>query len=142
MACDSIPQDYLQRIAASSEQGTKAKLHDIDSRNLSFFKEEETRIYRWERDVVDGIERELDTLKRSIREVERQAQSATNVDEQLLLQRKAEDLRSQKRRKRNELEDREDEVSEHRRQLIQQLENKMIQSSSTDNVFIVGWSTR
>ena len=118
-----------------------AKLHDIDSRNLAFFKDEERRIYRWERDVIDGIEAELDTIKRSIRETERLAQTATNIDEQLSFQQKAEDLRRQKRRKRNELEDREDEISERRRDLIKQLENKLIKSSSTDNIFIVGWST-
>ena len=139
--CTSIPEEVLSKITSSSELSTTAKLHDIDSRNLAFFKDEEKRIYRWERDVIDGIEAELDTIKRSIRETERLAQTATNIDEQLSLQQKAEDLRRLKRRKRNELEDREDEISERRRDLIKQLENKLIKSSSTDNIFIVGWST-
>lgn len=137
----NIPDVVLGKIISSSDVSTKAKLHDIDSRNLAFFKDEESRIYRWEHDVVDGIERELDTIKRSVRETERLAQAATNVDEQLALQQKAEELRRLKRRKRNELEDREDEISEHRRELIKQLEQKMVKSSTTDNVFIVGWST-
>lgn len=137
----TIPTDILEKISASSDVSTKSKLHDIDSRNLAFFKDEESRIYRWERDVIDGIERELDTIKRSIRETERLAQSATNIDEQIALQQKAEDLRRLKRRKRNELEDREDEISERRRDRIKQLENKMIKSSTSNNVFIVGWST-
>lgn len=137
----NIPDDVLKKISASSAVGIKSKLHDIDSRNLAYFKDEETRIYRWERDVIDGIERELDTIKRTIRETERLAQSASNVEEQLRLQQKAEDMRRQKRRKRNELEDREDEIGERRRELIKQLENKMIKNSTTDNVFIVGWST-
>lgn len=139
--CMSIPEEVLSKITSSSELSTTAKLHDIDSRNLAFFNDEEKRIYRWERDVIDGIEAELDTIKRSIRETERLAQTATNIDEQLSLQQKAEDLRRLKRRKRNELEDREDEISERRRDLIKQLENKLIKSSSTDNIFIVGWST-
>lgn len=139
--CTAIPEAVLSKITSSSELSATAKLHDIDSRNLAFFKDEERRIYRWERDVIDGIEAELDTIKRSIRETERLAQTATNIDEQLSFQQKAEDLRRQKRRKRNELEDREDEISERRRDLIKQLENKLIKSSSTDNIFIVGWST-
>lgn len=137
----TIPEDVSEKIAASSKVGATSKLHDIDSRNLVYFKEEQTRIYRWERDVIDGIEHELDTIKRSIRETERSAQTAANIDEQLACQRKAEDLRRLKRRKRNELEDREDEISERRRELIKQLENKMIKSSSTDHIFIVGWTT-
>ena len=41
-----------------SEQSA-AKLKELDSRNLSFFKIEEKRIYQWEHDVIDGIEAEL-----------------------------------------------------------------------------------
>lgn len=141
VASTSIPENVLSKITSSIDLSTTSKLHDIDSRNLAFFKDEESRIYRWERDVIDGIERELDTIKRTIRETERLAQTATNVDEQLALQQKAEELRRQKRRKRNELEDREDEISERRRELIKQLENKLIKSSTTDKIFIVGWST-
>lgn len=51
----------------------------------------------------------------------------------------AEDLRRQKRRKRNELEDREDEVAARRKALIKDLENKMIQTTSIDNIFYIRW---
>ena len=113
----------------------------MDSRNLSFFKEEEDRIYRWERDVIDGIEQELDIVKRNIRETERLARQAENIEERISLEAKAEDLRRQKRRKRNELENREDEISVRRKEFIAKLERKMIQTTLSDNLFIVRWST-
>ena len=113
----------------------------MDSRNLSFFKEEEDRIYRWERDVIDGIEQELDIVKRNIRETERLARQAENIEERISLEAKAEDLRRQKRRKRNELENREDEISVRRKELVAELERKMIQTTLSDNLFIVRWST-
>ena len=117
-------------------------MHEIDSRNLSYFREEENRIYRWEHDVIDGIERELDTIKRTIRETERLARNATNVQERLELENQAENLRRKKRRMRSELEDREDEISAKRRTLLENLEQKMIQSTNTDDIFIISWATK
>ena len=99
------------------------------------------RIYRWERDVIDGIEQELDMVKRNIRETERLARQAENIEERISFEAKAEDLRRQKRRKRNELENREDEISVRRKELVAELERKMIQTTSSDNLFIVRWST-
>jgi hypothetical protein len=55
------------------------------------------------------------------------------------LQQRAEDLRRQKRRKRNELEDREDEIAARRKALIKELENKMIQTTTTNNIFYIRW---
>jgi hypothetical protein len=134
-----MSEDVRRNLDINSKQHSKSKIQEVDSRNLTFFKDEENRIYRWEKDVIDGLENEIETIKRTIRETERLARQATNVKEQIELQQKAEDLRRQKRRKRNELEDREDEVAARRRALIKDLENKMIQTTTIDNVFYIRW---
>lgn len=136
-----ISDTIVSRLNANSKQHIITTINNVDSRNLSFFKEEEDRIYRWERDVIDGIEQELDIVKRNIRETERLARQAENIEERISLEAKAEDLRRQKRRKRNELENREDEISVRRKELVAELERKMIQTTSSDNLFIVRWST-
>lgn len=135
-----IPDTIISRLSANSKQHIITTINNVDSRNLSFFKEED-RIYRWERDVIDGIEQELDIVKRNIRETERLARQAENIEERISLEAKAEDLRRQKRRKRNELENREDEISVRRKEFIAKLERKMIQTTLSDNLFIVRWST-
>lgn len=137
-----IPDDILKRLGINADQHVKGKLADIDSRNLDIYREEENRIYRWERDVVDTIERELDQVKRNIREADRQARAATNIEEKITLERRAEELRSLKRRKRNELEDREEEVVERRRHFIKELENRMIKSSTCADVFYISWCVK
>ena len=43
---------------------------------------------------------------------------------------------------RNELEDREDEISEQRRKMIAELEQKMIQSTENQNLFLIRWTTK
>jgi ATP-dependent Lon protease len=134
-----MDDDVRKNLDINAKQHSKSKIQEVDSRNLTFFKEEETRIYRWEKDVIDGLENEIDTIKRTIRETERLARLATNVKEQIELQQRADDLRRQKRRKRNELEDREDEVAARRKALIKELENKMIQTTTTNNIFYIRW---
>ena len=136
-----LPKSVIERLSANSDQHTRSTIVSVESRNLDFYKEEENRIYRWESDVVDGIEQELDVVKRNIRETERLARQAETIDERLPLEQKAEELRGQKRRKRNELEDREDEVSAQRRRLLSELEQRMIQNTSTDELFLVAWTT-
>lgn len=136
---DVLDADVRKNLDINAKQHSKSKIQEVDSRNLTFFKEEETRIYRWEKDVIDGLENEIDTIKRTIRETERLARLATNVKEQIELQQRAEDLRRQKRRKRNELEDREDEIAARRKALIKELENKMIQTTTTNNIFYIRW---
>ncbi len=71
-----IPDTIVSRLDANSKQHIVTTTKNVDNRNLSFFKEEEDRIYRWERDVIDGIEQELDMVKRNIRETERLARQA------------------------------------------------------------------
>ena len=43
--------------------------------------------------------------------------------------------------KRNELEDREDEISAQRKQLLAELEKRMIQTTSIDDIFFIAWNT-
>lgn len=137
----SIPDSVIERLSANSDQHSRSTIGSVESRNLNFYKEEENRIYRWERDVIDGIERELDVVKRNIRDTERLARQAENIEERLQLEQKAEELRRQKRRKRNELEDREDEISAQRKQLLAELEKRMIQTTSSDDIFFIAWNT-
>lgn len=136
-----IPETAIERLSANSDQHARSAIGRVESRNLYFYKEEENRIYRWERDVVDGIEQDLDVVKRNIRETERLARQAETVDERLQLEQKAEELRRQKRCKRNELEDREDEIAAQRKRLLAELEKRMIQTTSSDDIFFIAWNT-
>lgn len=137
-----IDDIVLSRLNTNTRKHSQSKIREIDSRNLKYFKDEENRIYRWEKDVIEGIEKELDTIKRNIREAERLARSACNVSEQVEYEKRAEELRRQKRRKRNELEDREDEVSAKRAEIIKSLESKMIQSTTIDSIFVIRWTIK
>ena len=145
IADDSIPdisKAVQDKLSANSKQHIQSKLQEIDSRNLSFFKEEEERIFRWEKDLVDSLEHELDTVKRQIREAERQSRLAANMQEKLEITKKIDELERQKRRKRNELADREDEISEKRRTIIAELDARMVRKTKSEDIFIVEWEIK
>lgn len=138
----AIPADVKEKLQKDIAQRSKAKLNDIDSRNLNYFRQEENRIYQWERDCIDGLEAELTIVKRSTLQAERDARNATSVHEKLELGRKIDELKRKKRRLRNELEDKEDEIGEQRRRMIAELERRMIQSTESSNMFLIRWQAK
>jgi hypothetical protein len=139
IAPNGLSEPMLRRLAESAEQHRKGKLQQIDSRNLSYFKEEEERIFRWERDLVNSLERELDTVKRQIREQERVVRSAMTVEEKIAATKKLDELERSKRRKRVELADKEDDIASKRRKLLADLDSRRIQQTTHADVFFIEW---
>jgi hypothetical protein len=87
----------------------------------------------WSREILIPQEGE------EIREQERLSRSAANMEEKLAITKKINELERQKRKKRNELADREDEVSDQRRRMIDELDRRMVQRAATDEIFVVEW---
>jgi ERCC4-related helicase len=139
---DSIDEQTKLRLQADIAQHTTAKLQDIDSRNLSYFKQEENRIFLWEHDVVDGIETEITTVKRTILQVEREARAAQSVQEKLKLEQQVDELKRKKRRLRNQLEEREDEIAEQRQSMLKELEQRLIKQTECENLFLIRWTVK
>ena len=139
---EPINEQNKYQLQQDIAQHSKSKLHDIDSRNLSFIKQEENRIYQWEHDVIDGIESELSVVKRNILQAERDACAAQSVAEKLEKERKVEELKRKKRRLRIDLEDREEEVSQQRRAMIEDLEKRLVQSTELQNMFLIRWQVK
>ena len=137
-----IPSSVKEELQKNVAQRSKAKLNDIDSRNLNYYNQEAARIEMWEHDCINALETELGIVKRSILQAEREARTATSVQEKIEQEKKVEELKRKKRRLRNELEDREDEISEQRRKMIAELEQKMIQSTESQNLFFIRWTTK
>ena len=138
----SIPADVKEKLQKNIAQRSKAKLNDIDSRNLNYFRQEENRIFQWEKDCIDGLEAELTIVKRSTLQAERDSRNASSVQEKLELERKIDELKRKKRRLRNELEDKEEEIGEQRRRMIAELERRMIQSTESSNMFLIRWQAK
>lgn len=137
-----LPDSVMRKLELNTKQHVTGKLQTIDSRNLAYFRAEEDRIFRWEQDMVSVLEHELDTVKRQIRELERTSRQAQSMEEKLETNRRLQELERQKRRKRNELADREDEIGQQRRRMIEQLDRRMVRQTSTSDVFAIEWQVK
>ena len=137
----TIPQKAIDTLQQNNEQRCAAKLKNIDDRNLGYFKQEETRIFNWERDMVKGLEQELSTVKTAILQAERDALHADTVQAKLEAQQHVDDLNRKKRRLRSELDDKEDELSAMRRNMIEELKKRIISQADSAKVFIVRFFT-
>lgn len=138
----SIDETIINKLSVNANQHINGKLSEIDSRNLSFFREEEERIFRWEKDLINGLEHELDIVKLKIREQERLSRTVQTMEEKVAVTKSIDELERIKRKKRNELADREDEIGEKRRKLISDLDSRMIKQTSSKNIFIVEWQVK
>ena len=92
--------------------------------------------------MVSSLEQELDTVKRQIREMERASRQAQSMEEKLEVSRRLQELERQKRKKRNELADREDEIGEQRRRMVEALDRRMVKQTSSSDVFVVEWQVK
>lgn len=121
---------------------SKAKLKDIDSRDLGYFRQEQERIEKWEHDMLDGLEEQIRTLRKAIQQAEREARAATNVEEQLKAERKVDELKRRRRRLRRDIDEHEDEIEDKRKEMIKEIENKLVKNVSDKPVFVIRWSTK
>lgn len=137
-----IPDAIKATLEANRNLHSKSKLKELNSRNLVFIKQEEERILKWEHDMLDDLENQIQVLRKSIQQAERDARNATNVEEKLNAEKRVDELKRKRRRLRNELDDREDEIGERRREMIEEIEKKMVQTVDDSPVFIIRWQTR
>ena len=91
--------------------------------------------------MLNGLEQELSTIKKAILQAERDAMHAESVQEKLEAQRHVEELNRKKRRLRNELDDKEDEVSQMRRTMIEELQRRIISQADSAKVFVIRFTT-
>ena len=71
-----------------------------------------------------------------------EARSLPISAEKLAREKKVDELKRKKRRLRNELDDREEEVSEQRRAMIAELEQRMVKQTEQQNLFVIRWKVK
>jgi adenine-specific DNA-methyltransferase len=130
---DAALRAAVQRRRADIELG-------ISERNAKFFEEESTKLDGWADDLKLALERELKELDRKIKEVKRSATAALTLEERLAVQKEVRSLESQRNEKRKRLFDAQDDVDRRRGELIEQIEAKLRQQTTFQELFTIRWS--
>lgn len=128
--------ERLQREAAQHGKATVAK--SLES-NSKMFSEQRERLDKWADDMAFAAEKELADTKAQIKALRRQARTTETLNEQNELQLKLQELERKQRKQRQEIFDVEDQIAEKRDKLIEILQSRMSQKTSTTHLFTIHW---
>jgi superfamily II DNA or RNA helicase len=137
--CDDPPAAVSERLAKEAVLHAKATTNLSLEGNNRLFAEERERLEKWAEDMMVAAEKDLADTKAQIRAVRRQSQQATTLDEQNALQTTLGDLEKKQRQQRQQIFEVEDQIAEKRDKLIDGLQRRMSQKTTTNPLFTIRW---
>src|SRR5439155_8912502 len=132
---DEVPAQ-LRHLAEQSRADIERQ---ISERNTRFYEAESEKLDGWADDLKLGLEREIKDLDRQIKDSRRLTTAALTLEEKLAGQKRIKALESQRNEKRRSLFDAQDKVDKQREELISNLEGKLSQHVTLDNLFTIRW---
>jgi len=127
----------LDPILAQREQDV---IEALKRQNAQWFSEESRKLEKWAEDKVFAAEKELQDAKARILELKREARTAESPEQQHRIQTQIQELEKSKRRLRQRIFEVEDEIIEERDQMIADLEARLQQDISKQELFAVRWA--
>jgi SNF2 family DNA or RNA helicase len=112
----------------------------LKQQRSKWFAEESQKLEKWAEDKVYAAEKELQDAKARIRDLKRETRTATSPEEQHRIQMQIQDLEKSKRRLRQRIFEVEDEIIEQRDTMITELESRLKQDISKQELFTVRWT--
>jgi SNF2-related domain/Helicase conserved C-terminal domain len=137
---DGTPEREAQRLAGEADRHAKATVSRSLDQNSKHFHEAREKLEKWADDMVLSAEKALADTKEQIKALRRQARQAVTLEEQHQIQEKIQKLERQQRRQRQEIFKVEDEIMDKRDQLIDQLEQRLAQRTTTETLFTIRWA--
>lgn len=104
-----------------------------------YIQETNQRLIRWEEDQLRELEREIDDAKQEERQEKRRNSTLIDSAEVLASNEKLESLRLKIRKLRRTLEEKEDDISTQRQQLMNTIRERMKQQTSAECLLLVRW---
>lgn len=136
---DTIPEAAARRLQADSERHVQATIARNLEANNRHFAEARDQLDKWAEDMEMAAQKELDDTKRQIRDLQRRSRQAPTMEEQYSLQEEIAKLERKKRTLRERIFDVEDEIAEKRDRLVEGLEKRMKQKTTTTPLFTIRW---
>jgi adenine-specific DNA-methyltransferase len=125
-----------------AEERKEAIRRQISQRNAEFFEVEVDKLDAWAEDLKVGLEREIKEFDRQIKEVRKAAVAALTLEEKLAGQKQIKALETERGKRRRALFDAQDQIDQRRDQIIEEIEGKLQQKVSSQQIFSVRWQVR
>lgn len=129
-------QDRLKKESERHIAATISRSLDANSR---YFQDERDKLEKWADDLVQAAEMELQDTKNRIKLLTRQSRQATTTEEMHRLESEIAELEKTKRRQRQQIFDKEDEIMARRDTLIGNLEKRLAQTTKSETLFAIRW---
>ena len=134
------PEGISERLKAECERHVFATITRNLEENNKHFNEARDKLDKWADDMVVSAEKELDDVKRQIRDLQRQSRRAPTLQEQHELQGTIVKLEKKKRDLRKKIFNVEDDIYEKRDKLVKALEKRMKQKTTVTDLFAIRWN--
>lgn len=127
------------RLTERTERRKTEIQRTISERNAKFFEAEAEKLDNWAEDLKVALEREIKEIDKQIREIKRATTLALSLEEKLAGQKQIRALEGTRNAKRKALFEAQDEIDRKRDELIGVIEGKLIQASTSQEVFTIHW---
>ena len=135
---ETLPADLL----ADMDARQAVLLADIETRSGSYFDQECDKLDAWVEDLKLGLERAIDEVERERKEAARNAASAQLLADKLAWKKKQRELEDKRNKMRQELFERQDEISRQYNQLLAELEAKLTPQVEERTLFTIEWELK
>lgn len=117
-------------------------LGDAQKRNEVFFDAESDKLDRWADDLKENLEREIKNLEVEIREAKKAKRLAPDLESKIAAQKRINELEQQRNHRKRTLFDAQDEIEQKKDELIAEVESRLQQRTSRQEVFAIRWRVR
>ena len=124
-----------QQLAANATRLAQARIAELLEANQRLFNEEREKLEKWADDKLLAAEEGLRDTKAHIAQLKRDARKATTLEAQSAIQNELRELERRQRRQRQDIFAVEDEITERRDALIEQLERRLQQHTESRTLF-------
>ena len=135
----NIRIELKHKLQDTQQRQIEAKISLVLEANNEHFQTERDRLEKWADDKVTGAEQALLDTKAKIKALKRESRQSPSLDDQKDFQEKIKQEERKQRKQRQQIFDVEDEILKKRDELIEALEKRLNQKTSTENLFTICW---
>jgi hypothetical protein len=135
----SIDDTAKSRLESAIQSQANRVLIDSQGRNEIFFDAESEKLDLWADDLKDNLERELKNIEFEIREAKKAKRLAGDLQSKVAAQKRVNELEQQRNQKKRTLFDAQDQIEQRKDSLISEVEARLKQQTSREDVFTIRW---
>ena len=135
----SVPAAIHDQLQSLSQQQIGQLVVNSEKRNEKFFDAESDKLDLWADDLKDSLERELKSIEIEIREAKKLKRLATDLQSKVAAQKHLNELEQKRNHKKRTLFDAQDDIEQRKDSLIAEVEARLKQQTSRQEVFTIRW---